>query len=131
MLISVNGISTKERANIVNLSITCCDRYGVIKLTGQLLPFLHSTCSIDFAAIVLFIRNGDHIAVIVRHTVTSDQQRAKMQLHCELLLCTFFCDEGTKIDLEGLPNLLLKTHSYCNAVSLVIVLLVYGLLCHN
>lgn len=106
MLVAMDGISTKQRPDLVFLAVSSSNADGVVELLAEGLPFGEYAGCIDLAIIILLIGNGDHIAILIRHAISSDQQRTEMQLDGFSLIRALFGVEGREINLYSLADLL-------------------------
>lgn len=107
MLVAMDCIGTKQRPDLVFLAIPSGDADGVVELLAEGLPFGECAGCIDLAIIIFLIGNGDHVTILIRHSIASDQQRTEMQLDGFGLISALFGVEGREINLYGLADLLI------------------------
>lgn len=72
MLIAVDCISAQQRSDIILLALAGGHQDRVVELGAEFLPFAGSSSGIDFAVIILLLRDVDHVALVVGHAVSTD-----------------------------------------------------------
>lgn len=124
MLVAVDCISAQQRTDIILFALAGGHRDGVVELGTEFLPLAESSSGVDPAVIILFLGDFDHVAIVIGHAVSADQEGAQVQLDGLVLVSFVFGTESTEVDLQGLPYLLVQSHRHCDPIGLIVVFLV-------
>ena len=135
MLIIVYSISSQKWFNGIGFPFICCYINFIVKFSCQFLPFVESTVGINFYCRFLLLPwEINHISILIWAPIASNKKRTKIKLDCLSRVSESIFSDTIKINLDSLPNFLLKCHSFSNFICLLVAILINSTVCdadHN
>ena len=125
MLVAMDSVGAKEGSDGIFFSWSG-DVESVAKLFCKFLPFAEGGSTVDSSIVILFVRDGDHISILIGHSVSSDQEGPEVQFDGLLWVSAFFGGNGSKIYLQGLSYFLVEGHGHGDGVGFLVAILKYA-----